>query len=488
MGGSVHGVGVVGKVQVPRFTSEAYAAAAHVAHRQMKVETARLARGLEHLSFAACAIQAAARRRHFRRVFGAHRAAVTAVTAHWRGRNARAVFDAVRLRVYRRSTDLIATHLRSEMIRGKLRDYTAELAHRQRASVVMAAAARRRGSVAAVNALRHQRRSSILIQARVRQQRDQGILNAARGAARTIEAHVRGLLGRTLAGRLMEERDAATAINAMARRRNSMRAAHERREAATALQALARRRGSVVTADGLRLVRQQTSAAIAVQAAARRRASIKVADEQRDWLRSLADAATSVEKHFRGLMGRRASVTLMNANTRAATTIEAAQRGRLGRQLAAEMRAIDAKERAATRLAAAGRGLRGRRQSVAVAAEAREATDLLIKVLQARRNRGDMTQKFRDLLKSVSKMQAMIRRKKIADRSGWLTMPMVSPARFFAMRARAPLHPARRPSLYPSGNTSEGCTHLSPRHPLFRPIISPRTPHLSGARRECRRS
>ena len=57
-------------------------------------------------------------------------------------------------------------------------------------------------------------------------------------------------------------------------------------------------------------------------------------------------------------------------------------------------------------------------------------TDLLIKVLQARRNRGDMTQKFRDLLKSVSKMQAMIRRKKIADRSGWLTMPMVSPARF----------------------------------------------------------
>ena len=67
---------------------------------------------------------------------------------------------------------------------------------------------------------------------------------------------------------------------------------------------------------------------------------------------------------------------------------------------------------------------------MAVAAEAREATDLLIKVLQARRNRGDMTQKFRDLLKSVSKMQAMIRRKKIADRSGWLTMPMVSPARF----------------------------------------------------------
>ena len=51
------------------------------------------------------------------------------------------------------------------------------------------------GSVAAGNALRHQRRSSILIQARVRQQRDQGILTAARGAARTIEAHVRGLLG-----------------------------------------------------------------------------------------------------------------------------------------------------------------------------------------------------------------------------------------------------------------------------------------------------
>ena len=52
---------------------------------------------------------------------------------------------------------------------------------------------------------------------------------------------------------------------------------------------------------------------------------------------------------------------------------------------------------------------------------------------KARRNRGDMTQKFRDLLKSVSKMQAMIRRKKIADRSGWLTMPMVSPAQSCAI-------------------------------------------------------
>ena len=112
---------------------------------------------------------------------------------------------------------------------------------------------------------------------------------------------------------------------------------------------------------------------------------------------------------------------------------------------------------------------------------AREATDLLIKVLQARRNRGDMTQKFRDLLKSVSKMQAMIRRKKIADRSGWLTMPMVSPAQSCAIRARARLHPARCPSLFTPVATHPWGAHTSRYVPrLLPPIISPRTPHLSS--------
>ena len=224
-----------------------------------------------------------------------------------------------------------------------------------------------------------------------------------------------------------------------------------------------------------------------VQAAARRRASIKVADEQRDRLRSLADAATSVEKHFRGLMGRRASATLMNANTRAATTIEAAQRGRFGRQIAAEMRAIDAEERAATRLPPPA-WLRGRRQSVAVAAEAREAPPAhqgAPGAAQPRRHDAKVPRPAQERLEDASDDSPQEDRRplRMAHDADGEPCAMLRDS-----RARPPSPRPPPISLYPSGNTSEGYTHLSPRPPPHPPVTSPRTPHLSGARRERRRS